>query len=149
MKSNKLDLETNVLVGAAELAERYSVRPATVRTWFRSGHLHGRRIGRDWRASWASVFAFEGSPPAGRSPHLLALARARLLTPDEMSISYSCSIDTVLRWRRDGRMTGCLVGGRFVRFRRDLLERATFPAATASPHLQPAQPAQSQSKAQI
>ncbi|WP_373290630.1 helix-turn-helix domain-containing protein [Salinarimonas ramus] len=115
-------------LGVADLACRYGVADATVRGWLRSEALKGRRIGRAWLVSWKALFAFEGGSVPGRSPRQRALAAAPLMTPEEVADLCSCSADTVLRWRREGRLTGLVVGGHIVRFRRDLLQNALGPS---------------------
>lgn len=114
-------------LGVAKIADRYRVAPATVREWLRIGALKGLRIGRDWHVSWQAVFAFEGCGPTGRSPRQLALARTRLLKPQEVARPLEHSADTILSWRREGRLSGCVIGGRLVRFRCDWLEKELGP----------------------
>lgn len=121
-------LDAPASLGVADLTGRYSVAATTVRSWLRSGDLKGRRIGRDWRISWKGVFAFEGGDPPGRSPRLLALARAPLMTPDQVAATFGCTTDTILRWRREGRLSGIVLVGRVIRFRRDLLEKTFGPS---------------------
>lgn len=50
-----------------EVADRYGVKPETVRRWLRTGKLAGFRPGGggDWRVSGEALAAFEARTPSG------------------------------------------------------------------------------------
>ncbi len=62
------------VVSAVALAQHLGRSPATVAAWFRSGALPGRRIGRSWYASRASLLQFLDGQDLKHRARLRALA---------------------------------------------------------------------------
>ncbi|WP_272011419.1 helix-turn-helix domain-containing protein [Roseovarius sp. ZX-A-9] len=89
------------LLTIAEVAEHFRLRPATIRTWVRVGRIDANRIGRDFRLTWADVWACENAPrPRGAAQE--ARYRQSLITKADISAGMKVSVRTVDRWILSG-----------------------------------------------
>lgn len=97
-------------IGVATLARRYSLKPATIREWFRSGVLAGRNERGRWSTSWDAVFAFEGrlAPPVGEARDR---AKQPLITVEAIAARHERTTDTVRGWLRRNRISGLKIMG--------------------------------------
>jgi len=97
--------EDEPLVGVDCLAERYSLKPGTIRTWLRSGILPGQRVHGRWVTTWDTVFAFEGrlAPPRGEAREA---AKRPLCTVEKVAELFGRKPATVRAWFRKGTLAG-------------------------------------------
>ena len=97
-------------IGVATLARRYSLKPATIREWFRSGVLAGRNERGRWSTSWDAVFAFEGAPGSSRR-EARDRAKQPLITVETIAARHERTTDTVRGWLRRNRISGIKIMG--------------------------------------
>ena len=98
------------LLGVNHLAERYSLKPGTIRDWLRLGLLPGRRINNRWSTTWDEIFHFEGrlALPRGEAREE---AKRPLWTVGMVAEHYGRQPGTVRGWFRSNRLAGWKIMG--------------------------------------
>ncbi|TYB85214.1 helix-turn-helix domain-containing protein [Oceaniovalibus sp. ACAM 378] len=101
--SNRID-SIECLLTIADVSEHFRLRPATVRKYVRDGQVSGHLVGREYRFSWANVWAIEDGPQP-RGTQQQERYKLPLITKTDIAASMAISLRTVDRWIASGMPT--------------------------------------------